>query len=403
MAPEAGFREPPSYTRRVSAQGGQKKITIIGTGLIGGSIGLALKAAALPGIHLVGHDRDRANASRAEKMGAIDRADHNLPHAVEGAGMVIIATPVLAVREVMEQIAPDLAEGAVVTDTASTKAQVMRWASELLPERAGFVGGHPMAGKETQGIENAEAALFKGRAYCICPAVHAPEAALKTVLGMAQVIGAEPLFMDPEEHDVLAAAVSHLPLMMSTALFSMLRESPSWPDMGMMASHGFRDATRLASGDPRMSHDIWATNREALIHWLDRMAAELQRYRDMLQDAKDKALLETFARAQLERDAFLQHPPRRHPQATVEMPNAGRALVDLLIGGMMAERLRKIQKLPELSREGRPSPREEEKDSKPRPTLGDRIAQDIRRDLEKLEKKRAEPEQKDSPPGEGGG
>ena len=146
---------------------GKKRITIIGTGLIGGSLGMALKAARLPGLEIVGHDSDRGSATRAEKSGAIDHAEHNLPRAVSGAGMVIIAVPVLTVREVMQQVAPHLVKGTVVTDTTSTKAHVMRWAREALPEHVYFVGGHPMAGKETAGIANAEASLFRGKAYCI--------------------------------------------------------------------------------------------------------------------------------------------------------------------------------------------------------------------------------------------
>src|SRR3990172_7615468 len=139
----------------VTTNGAKKRITIIGTGLIGGSIGLALKAAKLEGVEIVGHDRERDSAAKAAKMGAVDRAEHNLPRSVEGAGMVIIATPVLAVRETMELIGQDLGEGAIVTDTASTKAHVMRWAAELLPAGVSFIGGHPIAGKENQGIENA--------------------------------------------------------------------------------------------------------------------------------------------------------------------------------------------------------------------------------------------------------
>lgn len=377
---------------------GKKRITIIGTGLIGGSIGLALKAAGLNGIEIVGHDRERGVDNQAERKGAIDRAEHNLPRAVQGAAMVIIATPVLAVREVMEQIAPDLQEGAVVTDTASTKAHVMQWAKDLLPPHVSFVGGHPMAGKETAGIEHAEATLFRGKAYCVCPAVDAPDTAIKSVLGLAQIAGAEPMFLDPEEHDVYAAAVSHLPLMISTALFHLLRSSPAWPDMGLMASSGFRDVTRLASGDPQLSHDIWVTNREAVIHWLDRMASELQGFRDLLQDAKDETLLATFARAQMERESFLSQPPRRKPVAATETPDAGAALMDLLVGGMVAERMRKIQKLPELMSEARSQADAEQAgqpgapQKKRGPSLAERIADGVRRDLEKMEQKRAREE-----------
>src|SRR6266542_1353728 len=366
---------------------GNKRITIIGTGLIGGSLGMALKAARLPGLEIVGHDRDRGNATHAEKLGAIERAEHNLQRAVTGAGMVIIAVPILSVREVMQQIAPELAEGTVVTDATSTKAHVMRWANEALPESVHFVGGHPMAGKQTAGIVYAEASLFRGKAYCICPAVDASDTAVKTVLGLVRLAGAERLFFDAHEPDMYAGAVSHLPLMMSTALFSMLRSSPAWNDMGMMASSGFSDVTRLAASDPAMSHGIWATNRDAMIHWLERMAEELRRFRDMLKDAQDEALLETFLKEQIDRESFQRQPPRRQMEAAVAKVDSGQALLSMLVGGALAKNIQRAKQLPELMRQAQDT---EEKDGKRRPTLDEKIAEDVRRDLEKLEQRRAE-------------
>ncbi len=377
----------------------KKRITIIGTGLIGGSIGLALKSGGLPGVEIVGHDRSRGATAQAHKTGAVDKAEHNLHRAVEGAGLVIIATPVLAVREVMEQIAPDLGEGAVVTDTASTKVHVMRWAKEILPEYVSFVGGHPMAGKETEGIDHADAGLFQGKAYCICPTVDAPESAVKSVLGLIQIIGAEPVFIDPDEHDVYAGAVSHLPLMVSTAMFQLLRGSPSWPDMSVMASSAFRDMTRLASGDPRMSHDIWVTNRDSLIHWLERMSAELQKLRSLLEDAQDEELLQIFAGARIDRDTFLNSTPVRIPAAPADaasMQGTRDVMMDMLIGGMMGDKLRKMRDLtagqPAQSSATRPDPSAAKPEKQPRRSMGDRIAEDVRRDLEKMERKRAEKE-----------
>lgn len=370
----------------------QKRITIIGLGLIGGSIGLALKKAGLSGVQIVGHSRRRETETQAVRMGAIDRGEHNLPRAVQGAGMVIIATPVLTVREVMEQIASDLTEGSVVTDAASTKGHVMEWARELLPEHVSFVGGHPMAGKENQGIENAEADLFRGKAYCICPSTSASEGAVKSVIGLAQLIGAEPMFIDPDEHDAYAAAVSHLPLMVATALFNVLRTSPSWPDMSLMASSGLKDTTRLASGDPRMAHDIWVTNREAVIHWLERMEGELQRFRGILQDSRDKELLQLFAKVQLDRDTLIKNPPKRKMESTGAVEKGSEALMDMFIGRMMADQLRKAQKIPELMSQ----PREvAPADGEPKAgrSLAERVAEDIRRDLEKLEQKRAKKDQ----------
>ena len=358
----------------------RKRITIIGLGLIGGSLGLAMKAAGLPDSEIVGHDRARDAANKARKMGAIDRAEHNLPRAVERAGMVIIATPVLAVREVMQQIAADLPDGCVVTDTGSTKERILEWAAELLPPSVSFVGGHPMAGKDTPGIDSAEAGLFRDRAYCLCPAVDAHEDAGRAVAGMVTLLGAEPLYMDPKEHDQYAAAVSHLPLLLSAALFSLLRDSPAWNDLAPMASSGFRDVTRLASGDPRMSHDIFLTNRDAAVHWLDRMVEELQRYRGLLQGDTEE-LLEAFAKAQMDRDSFLAEPhPRRLEGA--EPADVRQDMLQSLMGGWVSERVKKVRELPGLVREAGSTGTEG------KPSRAERIAEDMRRDLEKLEKKR---------------
>jgi prephenate dehydrogenase len=244
-----------------------------------------------------------------------------------------------------------------------------------------------MAGKETGGIENAESGLFQGKAYCVTPDVDATESAVKSVLGLARLAGAEPLFVDPEEHDIYAGAVSHLPLMISTALFSMLRASPAWPDMGMMASSGFTDVTRLASGDPAMSHGIWATNRDAVIHWLDRMADQLRDFRKKLEDAQDEELLNTFARAQLERDTFLREPPQRTKEAAAPSVDSGDALMSMLVGGLAAKNLKRAKEIPELMEkrggEGEDTPRR-------KLSYGEKIAEGVKRDLERLEREQAE-------------
>ncbi|HEU4758774.1 MAG TPA: prephenate dehydrogenase dimerization domain-containing protein, partial [Dehalococcoidia bacterium] len=195
-------------------------------------------------------------------------------------------------------------------------------------------------------------------------------------MGLARLVGAEPLFLDAEEHDQYAAAVSHLPLLLATALFGLLRSSPSWSDMAPMASSGFRDMTRLASGDPKMSVGICVTNREAVAHWLERLAGELRRLQDLLQDAQDETLLETFGKAQMERETFLVQPARRVEEAS-QAAGARRELLDILVGGWAAERMRKAQELPQLMKEAQTA------EGKKRSTLAERIAEDIRRDLEK--------------------
>lgn len=358
------------------------RIAIIGLGLIGGSLGLALKAARLRGVELVGYDRDSETRTKARRIGAIDREARDVAEAVSGASMVIVATPILAIREVLREAAPHLTEGSVVTDTGSTKAAVLGWARELLPSGVHFVGGHPMAGKETQGIDHAEAGLFRERAYCLCPDPDADERAVRTVLGLVHAVGATPLFIDPEEHDQYVAAVSHLPLVLATALFTLVRGSTGWQEMAPLAASGFRDTTRLASGDPEMSHDICITNREALLHWLDRMIGELYRYRRLIAEGGAE-LFETFARAQLDRDAFLSRKVVGREQPQVELPDFKDALVSLFIGRAVSERMRKLTELPEKPAETGGRPSREDRTTRLARLFRERLERDLQRELDK--------------------
>jgi len=205
-----------------------EKIAIIGLGLIGGSIGLGLKAAKLEGVQVVGHDRDPSVGAKARRVGAVDESDWNLISAVRGANMVIIATPVVGVRETFGFIADHLEPGCVITDTASTKAEVMGWAADMLPPNIHFVGGHAMAGKETPGIDGAEATLFKGATYCVFPTATAHPDAVRAVIGLAELLGATPYFLDPNEHDGFVGGISHLPLILSSALVSATAGRPTW-------------------------------------------------------------------------------------------------------------------------------------------------------------------------------
>jgi prephenate dehydrogenase len=369
------------------------KITIVGVGLVGGSIGLAIRRAGLERLRVVGYDKNHDTLRTAEKIGAIDEQAHDLGGAVRDAALVVLAVPIEAMRDTLTALARHLTPETVVTDTASTKGEVMRWARELLPEGASFVGGHPMGGKEDAGIEHAEATLFDGKAWVITPTVDASPSAIRSVTGLARICGAETLHMDPEEHDQYAAAISHMPLFTSTALFTLARSSASWDDLGAMAGPAFRDLTRLASGDPGLALGIWRTNREAVIHWIERMMAELGRYRNMLQDAQDEQLLQAFAEAQLQRDEFIAHPPQRQPVET-EKVDQEKAVLDMLVGGIMADKLRKAQKIPEMMRERPELTEDEEKQGVKKLSTAERIAEGVRRDLEKLEAEREAKEQK---------
>jgi prephenate dehydrogenase len=276
-----------------------KRVAIIGLGLIGGSIGLALhKAEAAE--QVTGYDLGKGVSDRARKVGAIDEPFSALADAVRGAELVILATPIGAMRALLQNIAGAVTPGAVVTDVASTKAQVISWAEEFLPSSVFFVGGHPMIGKELSGVEAADAALFQNRIYCLTPTTRTSATAINKVSTFVESLGARVRFLEPAEHDGQVAGVSHLPFVASAALMSTLASSPAWSDAAMLASTGFRDMSRLAAGNPEMYRDICLTNSEALVRWLNDYIATIDRLRDQIA-AHDASLDETFARAQQDR------------------------------------------------------------------------------------------------------
>jgi prephenate dehydrogenase len=275
-------------------------IAILGLGLIGGSLGMALKKAGEGPV--VGCATRPRTLALARERGAIDVARDSPEAAVEGAELVILAAPIRAIPALMGRIAPHLLPGAVVTDTASTKARVMAWASASLP--GPFVGGHPMAGKEAWGIEAASADLFKGAPYILVPGKGATKRALERLTALAHSVGAKAVVIeDPEEHDRLVGGISHLPLFLSVALTLTASRHPDWPRLAELASGGFRDATRLAFGNPEMGRDIFMTNKRWALYWLDRFLEQAEELRVHLeQDSLEEAL----AQARQARERWLK-------------------------------------------------------------------------------------------------
>ena len=322
------------------------RVAIIGTGLIGASIGLGLKANAAGELEIVGSDNYRDHARQAEQARAVDRVEPNPAKAVEGAGLVIIAVPILGIREVMQLIAGSLEPGAVVTDTGSTKGDVLRWAAELLPAHVAFVGGHPMAGKTEHGPRAAEADLFEDARWVITPPRHTAPDAIEVVNGLAKTLGAKPQFMDALEHDAYVAAISHMPMVAATALFRLARASEAWPELSLLASTGFKDTTRLTATDPAMAHDIMLTNREQIVHWLRRYREVLRTIEEEIADGADEnALFRSVSETNLQYTAFREGVVGRrevHDNMLDEIPETG--MMDLLLGGALAERARELQK-----------------------------------------------------------
>jgi prephenate dehydrogenase len=270
-------------------------VTIIGVGLLGGSAGLALKAHD-PEIRIAGVGRRQASLDRAREVGAIDTAHLDAAEAVAQTELVILATPVGAFEVHMRRIAPVLPEGAIVTDVGSTKAGVVRAAGRALGHRR-FVGSHPMAGSEQKGVGFARADLFAGATCIVTPTATTPAAVTQRVEQLWRCMGMGTLRMSPAAHDRAVARVSHLP----HALASLLMRLPRPAELDVSAT-GFRDATRLASGDPEMWRDIFLTNRRQVLAALDDFDEALVALRDLVELGDAQGLERFFATAKKRRD-----------------------------------------------------------------------------------------------------
>jgi len=278
------------------------RVAIIGLGLIGGSLGLALKAF---GTEVVGFARRPEVASQAVNRGVADRCADNLPSTVKGAEIIVIATPVLAVKDIFIEMAEYLPKGAIVTDVASTKTEVMNWAREYLSSKVCFIGGHPMVGKEASGIAASDADLFRGCTYCLVPGENVKAESRKKLEDVVKAVGAKPFYIDAKEHDALVAGISHLPHLLSVALVAATANDPRWPAMAKLAASGYRDTTRLASGDPRMSRDICLTNKGPILEAIDNYINSLSELRRLVSDG-DEEIEDYFVRAREAREGWLR-------------------------------------------------------------------------------------------------
>jgi prephenate dehydrogenase len=263
-------------------------ITVVGAGVIGTSLGLALKQQP-DAPRLIAHDKELNNAKAAAKLGAFDKVEWNLINACEQADLIILALPLGGVRPTLEAIADYLKQGVVISDTCSSKASILAWAKELLPGHAHFIGGNPIVRPNGRGYAQATADLFKNRLYCLTPAASANEDAVQLMVGVVTLLGAEPFFLDAAEHDGLAAAIEYLPNLLSTALLQMLSQQSSWRELRKMAGQVFEQASASAEGDPDSLKDNFLRNRETLVHWLDSYARQLRALRDLIAAGDDSA------------------------------------------------------------------------------------------------------------------
>ncbi|HEX5614951.1 MAG TPA: prephenate dehydrogenase/arogenate dehydrogenase family protein [Acidimicrobiia bacterium] len=254
-------------------------VAVVGTGLIGGSIGLGLRQR---GIEVRGHDRDPDRLARALALGAIDRADASLADAVAGADLVVVATPV---GGVVDAVVAALDAGApLVTDVGSVKGPLVAAVEAARPDAVHrFVGGHPMAGSEQDGIDGASSDLFVGATWVLTPTVGTDQHAFTAVRGMVRDLGGEVVAVTPEHHDTLVALVSHVPQLAASTLMNVATDrGEQHRTLLRLAAGGFRDMTRIAAGHPGIWPDILGSNRDAVLDALDAYVAALGSVRTLV-------------------------------------------------------------------------------------------------------------------------
>lgn len=261
-------------------------ITIIGCGLIGGSIGLALKKSRpdwrLCALDVPENETAIQNANFADFVGTVKDAQ-----VLFDSRIIILAAPVEIIFELLEQIAPHLASGTIVTDVGGTKAAIARRAAQVLPKNVAFIGGHPIAGSEETGIRAAQPLLFKGRVYALCPESDTPAPALLELLDLIEDLHALPLTIEPEEHDRILAMVSHMPQLLSIALMNAaIEEDSSHNLLKSTIGTGFLDVTRIALSDYAQWKGVLETNWSFISASLKQLEQNLVRIRTAWKNGK---------------------------------------------------------------------------------------------------------------------
>jgi prephenate dehydrogenase len=272
-------------------------VTIIGVGLIGGSLAKILKTTGLAG-SITGAGRSRETLELAQRTGVIDRIGQSPERAVEGADLVILASPVGTFETAVREWGPHLTRGTIMTDVGSVKGKLVRKIENLLPAGVNYVPGHPIAGKEKFGVSEASETLFRGAKCILTPTQKTDRQSLDAVKEIWKAAGANVIVMDPDVHDKVFAAVSHMPHVAAFAMMSAVAElNTGTEDYISFSGAGFRDFTRIAASSPEIWRDICLMNRENIIEMIERYQISLNRLKTDILDGDGKRLEDHFTMA----------------------------------------------------------------------------------------------------------
>lgn len=278
------------------------RLAIIGIGLIGGSLSLALKKAG-KAKYVIGYARNEDTRQQALSLGVIDQAASSLAQAIVNADVVVLAVPMGAMAITLSEIAPHVTDNMIITDAGSTKAQVVKDAINILGERVSqFVPGHPIAGTEKSGPSAAFAELYQQHNVILTPIEQTDPRALKVIETMWIDTGAAVTQMSVEHHDLILAATSHLPHLLAFNLVGMLAQSDSVDNVLRYAAGGFKDFTRIASGDPVMWRDICLSNTDAILASLKQYQQQMTLIEQAIEQQDGDYLITLFQQAKQARD-----------------------------------------------------------------------------------------------------
>ena len=281
-----------------------KKITLVGVGLLGGSLGMALRNRRLAG-SVVGFVRRAASVAECERLGAVNQATLDLQDAVKGAELIVLCTPIAQMRGLVKQMLPVLKPEAIVTDVGSVKGSVVQDLEALVAQAgAHFVGSHPMAGAERMGVAAARADLFAGAVCVVTPTRKSNPAAVRKMEQLWKSVGGRLLELAPNAHDDLVSRSSHLPHVVAAQLVNLILSPEHSREQGMLCANGFRDTTRIASGSPEMWRDIALANRKNLSRALDAFTNGLRGFRRALKRGDARAVTRFFEQAKERRDLW---------------------------------------------------------------------------------------------------
>ena len=279
------------------------KITIIGVGLIGGSLARALKEKNLAKV-IFGYGRDQSRLEGAQKSNVIDDFSTSIKEAIVDAEIIVIATPVGTFQSILREIEPIVSSSVIITDVGSTKTDIVNSVNDVLRDKSScFIPAHPIAGKEKSGFEVSDAKLFEGKKVIITPQENNLSESIKTIEKMWKSVGAEVDFMSSESHDNLLGMTSHLPHMLAFSLVNYLVDQN--PTASIYAGGGFKDFSRIASGDAVMWRDICLQNKDQIISHLKGYQSTLNDLLDAIDDENTEKLDHLFTTAKKTRDSWI--------------------------------------------------------------------------------------------------